>query len=112
MSLGHEASGIFANDDDLAEALLAAGQRSQDRGWRMPIWQEYQKQLDSKFADMQNIGTGGAGSVTAACFLARFTEQYKWAHLDVAGTAFRSAPKGATGRPVPMLVEYLRARSG
>ena len=112
VSLGHEASGIFANDDDLAEALLAAGQRSQDRGWRMPIWQEYQKQLDSKFADMQNIGTGGAGSVTAACFLARFTEQYKWAHLDVAGTAFRSAPKGATGRPVPMLVEYLRARSG
>ena len=112
VSLGHEASGIFANDDDLAEALLAAGQRSQDRGWRMPIWQEYQKQLDSKFADIQNIGTGGAGSVTAACFLARFTEQYKWAHLDVAGTAFRSAPKGATGRPVPMLVEYLRARAG
>ncbi|MCH1491713.1 MAG: leucyl aminopeptidase [Luminiphilus sp.] len=112
VSLGHEACGIFANDDDLAEALLSAGQRSQDRGWRMPIWQEYQKQLDSKFADMQNIGTGTAGSVTAACFLARFTEQYKWAHLDVAGTAFRSAPKGATGRPVPMLVEYLRGRAG
>ena len=111
VSLGHEACGIFANDDDLADALLSAGQRSQDRGWRMPIWQEYQKQLDSKFADMQNIGTGTAGSVTAACFLARFTEKYKWAHLDVAGTAFRSAPKGATGRPVPMLVEYLRGRA-
>ncbi len=112
VSLGHEASGIFANDDDLADALLAAGQRSQDRGWRMPIWQEYQKQLDSRFADMQNIGAGTAGSVTAACFLARFTEKYKWAHLDVAGTSFLSAPKGATGRPVPMLVEYLRARAG
>ena len=112
VSLGHEASGIFANDDDLANALLAAGQRSHDRGWRMPIWQEYQKQLDSRFADMQNIGAGTAGSVTAACFLARFTEKYKWAHLDVAGTSFLSAPKGATGRPVPMLVEYLRARAG
>lgn len=112
VSLGHEASGIFANDDDLAEALLAAGQRSHDRGWRMPIWQEYQKQLDSRFADMQNIGAGTAGSVTAACFLARFTEKYKWAHLDVAGTSFLSSPKGATGRPVPMLVEYLRARAG
>jgi leucyl aminopeptidase len=112
VSLGHEASGIFANDDDLANALLAAGQRSHDRGWRMPIWQEYQKQLDSRFADMQNIGAGTAGSVTAACFLARFTEKYKWAHLDVAGTSFLSSPKGATGRPVPMLVEYLRGRAG
>jgi leucyl aminopeptidase len=111
VSLGHEACGIFANDDDLADALLAAGQRSHDRGWRMPIWDDYQKQLDSRFADMQNIGAGSAGSVTAACFLARFTENYKWAHLDVAGTAFRSAPKGATGRPVPMLVEYLRERA-
>lgn len=111
VSLGHEACGIFANDDDLADALLTAGQRSHDRGWRMPIWDDYQKQLDSRFADMQNIGAGSAGSVTAACFLARFTENYKWAHLDVAGTAFRSAPKGATGRPVPMLVEYLRERA-
>ena len=92
-------------------ALLEAGEKSRDRGWRMPIWNDYQRQLDSKFADMQNIGTGTAGSVTAACFLARFTEDYKWAHLDVAGTAFRSAPKGATGRPVPMLVQYLRGRA-
>jgi leucyl aminopeptidase len=111
VSLGHEACGIFANDDDLAEALLEAGEKTRDRGWRMPIWDDYQRQLDSKFADMQNIGTGTAGSVTAACFLARFTEEYKWAHLDVAGTAFRSAPKGATGRPVPMLVQYLRGRA-
>ena len=114
VALGNEASGIFSNDDNLADALLAAGEKSADRGWRMPIWQEYQKQLDSKFADIANIGVGGgnAGSVTAACFLARFTEDYKWAHLDVAGTAFKSAPKGATGRPVPMLVEYLRNRAG
>ncbi len=112
VSLGNEASGLFANDDDLANALLAAGEKSHDRGWRMPLWKDYQKQLDSRFADMQNIGTGTAGSVTAACFLARFTEEYKWAHLDVAGTAFLSAPKGATGRPVPMLVEYLRSRAG
>jgi len=111
VSLGHEACGIFANDDDLANALLTAGERSHDRGWRMPLWDDYQRQLDSRFADMQNIGAGTAGSVTAACFLARFTEKYKWAHLDVAGTAFKSAPKGATGRPVPMLVEYLRERS-
>ena len=112
VSLGHEACGVFANDDDLADALLQAGEKSHDRGWRMPIWDDYQRQLDSRFADMQNIGTGTAGSVTAACFLARFAEDYKWAHLDVAGTAFRSAPKGATGRPVPMLVQYLRGRAG
>ena len=111
IALGSQASGVFANNDDLADALLAAGQRSNDRGWRMPIWNDYQTQLDSKFADVANIGSPGASSVTAACFLARFAEKYPWAHLDVAGTAFSSAPKGATGRPVPMLVEYLRARA-
>ena len=78
----------------------------------MPLWNDYQQQLDSRFADVANIGTGGAGSVTAACFLARFAENYKWAHLDVAGTAFLGNPKGATGRPVPMLVDYLRSRAG
>lgn len=113
VSLGNHASGVFANDDNLAEALLTAGQRSKDRGWRLPIWDDYQKQLDSRFADIANIGMGGnAGSITAACFLARFTEDYRWAHIDIAGTAFSSAPKGATGRPVPMLVEYLRSRAG
>ena len=111
VSLGNCATGIFSNNDDLAEALTEAGQRSNDRGWRLPVWDDYQKQLDSNFADVANIGGPGAGSITAACFLARFIEDTPWAHLDVAGTAFQSAPKGATGRPVPMLVEYLRSRA-
>ena len=112
VALGHEATGIFSNDDRLADSLLEAGNRTHDRGWRFPIWEEYHRQLESPFADLANIGAGGAGSITAACFLAQFAEDYKWAHLDIAGTAFRSSPKGATGRPVPMLVEYLRERSG
>ena len=112
VSLGQEATGIFSNDDHLANSLLSAGERSHDRGWRFPIWEEYHRQLDSPFADLANIGAGGAGSITAACFLSQFAEDYKWAHLDIAGTAFRSAPKGATGRPVPMLVQYLRERAG
>ena len=112
VSLGQEATGIFSNDDQLADSLLAAGERSHDRGWRFPIWEEYHRQLDSQFADLANIGTGGAGSITAACFLSQFAEDYKWAHLDIAGTAFRGAPKGATGRPVPLLLHYLRERAG
>lgn len=114
VALGKHATGIFANDDNLARDLIDAGQSADDRGWQMPVWDDYQKQLDSRFADVANIGMGGgnAGSITAACFLARFTEDYKWAHLDVAGTAFDSNPKGATGRPVPMLVAYLRKRAG
>jgi len=111
VALGHEATGIFSNDDHLANSLLDAGMRSHDRGWRFPIWEEYHRQLDTPFADLANIGAGGAGSITAACFLAQFTEDYKWAHLDIAGTAFKGSPKGATGRPVPMLVDYLRERS-
>jgi len=112
VALGHEATGIFSNDDHLADSLISAGDRSHDRGWRFPIWDEYHRQLDSPFADLANIGAGGAGSITAACFLAQFAEDYKWAHLDIAGTAFRGAPKGATGRPVPLLVSYLRERAG
>lgn len=114
VALGNHASGVFANDDDLAHDLVAAGERSGDRAWQLPVWQEYQKQLDSKFADIANIGVGGgnAGSITAACFLSRFTEAYRWAHLDIAGTAFSSSPKGATGRPVGLLVDYLRQRAG
>jgi leucyl aminopeptidase len=112
VSLGQEATGIFSNDDRLAESLLAAGERSHDRGWRFPIWEEYHKQLNSQFADLANIGTGGAGSITAACFLSQFAESYKWAHLDIAGTAFRGSPKGGTGRPVPLLMQYLRDRAG
>ena len=111
VSLGHEASGLFANDDGLAESLTAAGLASGDEAWRLPINKRYDRQLNSKYADMQNIGAGTAGSITAACFLARFAEKYKWAHLDVAGTAFQSMQKGATGRPVPLLVEYLRQKT-
>ena len=89
VSLGHEASGLFANDDGLAESLTAAGLASGDEAWRLPINKRYDRQLNSKYADMQNIGAGTAGSITAACFLARFAEKYKWAHLDIAGTAFQ-----------------------
>ncbi len=112
ISLGNEATGVFSNDEPLAQALLNAGNRSHDRAWQFPIWEEYTRQLDSPFADLANIGTGGAGSITAACFLSQFTQEYRWAHLDIAGTAFRSAPKGATGRPVSLLVNYLRERAG
>lgn len=108
IALGSHASGLYSNREDLAQALLAAGQEACDRAWQMPLWDEYQKQLDSNFADMANIGGREAGSVTAACFLSRFAKNVAWAHLDVAGTAWRTgANKGATGRPVPLLVQYL-----
>ncbi|WP_341938567.1 leucyl aminopeptidase [Marinimicrobium sp. C2-29] len=108
VALGSQASGLFSNQDELAEALLSAGETSGDRAWRLPLWDEYQKQLDSNFADMANIGGKEAGSVTAACFLSRYADKYPWAHLDVAGTAWRTgAAKGATGRPVPLLMHYL-----
>jgi leucyl aminopeptidase len=112
VALGKQASGLFSNDDALAEALLAAGTQAADRAWRLPLWQEYDEQLKSNFADMANVGGPEAGSVTAACFLARFTKDYTWAHLDIAGTAWNSSPKGATGRPVPLLMEYLLGRLG
>lgn len=108
IALGHHASGLFANNEALATALLDAGERAQDRAWRMPLWDDYQSQLDSHFADMANIGGRAGGSITAACFLSRFAKQYDWAHLDIAGTAWRSGKdKGGTGRPVPLLVTYL-----
>jgi len=108
VALGSQASGLFANDDALADELLAAGEQSQDRAWRLPIWSDYQQQLKSNFADVANIGGRYAGAITAACFLARFTKKQKWAHLDVAGTAWRSGgQKGSTGRPVPLLVQFL-----
>ena len=106
-ALGHHASAVYANDDTLANALLDAGEWSGDRAWRMPLWQEYQSGLKSEFADMTNVGGSGGGSIVAACFLARFAEQYKWAHLDVAGSAFGGGAKGATGRPVALLFKYL-----
>ena len=111
VALGHHASGLYANDDGLAEQLLGAGQHSGDRAWRMPLWEDYQQQLKSNFADVANIGGPAAGSVTAACFLARFTRDYRWAHLDIAGTAWDSSPKGATGRPVALLTQYLCDRA-
>ena len=112
IALGKIPSGLMANDDALADELLACGQRSGDRAWRLPIWDDYQELLKSNFADMGNIGGRGAGSITAACFLARYAKTYKWAHLDIAGTAWVSGEaKGATGRPVPLLSEFLIGRS-
>ncbi len=112
IALGHCTSAVMSNDDALANELLEAGKRAADKAWQLPIWDEYQSQLDSPFADMQNIGGKGAGSITAACFLSRFTKKYKWAHLDIAGTAWVSGgkDKGATGRPVPLLLEYLMSK--
>ena len=108
IALGSHATGLYSNNQDLADALLASGEKVQDKAWQMPLWDEYQKQLDSNFADIANIGGREAGSVTAACFLSRFTKKYDWAHLDIAGTAWNSgAQKGATGRPVALLVDYL-----
>jgi leucyl aminopeptidase len=112
IALGHIASGLFANDDALAEELLGAADAAYDRAWRMPLWDDYQDQLKSNFADFANIGGRPAGSVTAACFLARFARKYKWAHLDIAGTAWRSGKeKGATARPVPLLTQFLLGRA-
>ena len=108
MALGSHATGMLSNDDKLAASLESAGQTSTDRVWRLPLWSEYDKQLKSNFADMANIGGRAAGTITAACFLARFTTDYNWAHLDIAGTAWNSgANKGATGRPVPLLTQFL-----
>lgn len=108
IALGAHASGLLSNNQALADSLLAAGQTSGDRAWQLPLWEEYQQQLDSNFADMANIGGREAGAITAASFLARFTEELCWAHLDIAGTAWLSGKeKGATGRPVPLLTQYL-----
>jgi len=112
IALGHVASGLFSNQDELARELLAAGEQSHDRVWQLPLWEDYQPLLDSNFADMQNIGGRAGGTITAACFLARFTKEYRWAHLDIAGTAWKSGKeKGSTGRPVPLLAQYLINRA-
>ncbi|MCE5231963.1 MAG: leucyl aminopeptidase [Mizugakiibacter sp.] len=113
VALGKHASGLMSKHDDLAEQLLAAGERTLDRGWRLPLWDDYQTQLESGFADVANIGGKPAGAITAACFLARFAEGQRWAHLDIAGTAWEDGRKGlATGRPVPMLAQFLIDRCG
>jgi leucyl aminopeptidase len=113
VALGNVHSGLFSKDDALATELLAAAGAAGDTAWRMPVDDDYQDQLKSNFADMANIGLpGNAGAVTAACFLARFVKDQRWAHLDIAGTAWRGgAAKGATGRPVPMLTEFLIQRA-
>jgi leucyl aminopeptidase len=108
IALGHHATGLFSNDDSLANDLSAAGYEAHDKAWHMPLWDEYQPQLDSNFADMANIGGRAAGSITAACFLSRFAKKYSWAHLDIAGTAWKSGKqKGGSGRPVPLLSQFL-----
>jgi leucyl aminopeptidase len=113
VALGNVNSGLFSNNDDLAAELLAASKSAGDPAWRMPLDEDYQEQLKSNFADMANIGTpGNAGAVTAACFLARYTKNYTWAHIDIAGTAWKGgAAKGATGRPVPLLAQFLINRA-
>ena len=113
IALGHVATGLFANNDSLARDLLRAGDDALDRAWQMPLWDDYQDLLKSNFADMANIGGRPAGSVSAACFLSRFAKKFDWAHLDIAGTAWKSGTdKGATGRPVPLLTHYLMQRAG
>jgi len=113
IALGHHISGLMANNDDLADQLAQAGRQMQDEVWRLPMTDDYQDQLKSNFADMPNIGGDrSAGTITAACFLSRFTKDYAWAHLDIAGTAWQSgAKKGATGRPVPLLTQFLIEQS-
>jgi leucyl aminopeptidase len=112
IALGDVCSGLFANKDALAQELQSAGVESWDRVWRLPLWEDYHKQLKSNFADFANIGGRPAGSVTAACFLSKFTRKYDWAHLDIAGTAWQTGmKKGATGRPVPLLTTFLMKRA-
>ncbi|MBX3725785.1 MAG: leucyl aminopeptidase [Xanthomonadales bacterium] len=108
VALGKHPHGLFSADDELARELLEAGEAEHDRAWRMPLWSDYQEQIDSVVADVANLGGKWGGAITAACFLWRFTEGQRWAHLDIAGTAWDEGRKGlATGRPVPLLVEYL-----
>jgi leucyl aminopeptidase len=108
VALGHHHSGLFANDDGLAERLLAASRAAQDPCWRMPLDDEYDDNLKSNFADMANVGPRAGGAITAAKFLQRFTKKYRWAHLDIAGTAWTSgSAKGATGRPVGLLTHFV-----
>ena len=108
VALGSHATGMLSNHEPLAKQLIDAGREAIDPVWQLPLWDEYQSQLDTNFADIANIGGPKAGTITAACFLSRFAKKFHWAHLDIAGTAWLSgARKGATGRPVALLVEYL-----
>lgn len=109
IALGFHATGLLSNNDELSNALLEAGEESNDRAWPLPLWDEFQEQIKSPFADMANTGGRPGGTITAACFLSRFAKKFKWAHLDVAGTAamMMGSDRYATGRPVPMLIQYL-----
>ncbi len=111
-TFGSHVSAMLSNDDALAAELFDCGNASLDQVWQLPLHDEYQHLLDSNFADIANIGGPRAGTITAACFLSRFTKKFKWAHLDIAGSAWNSgAAKGATGRPVSLLLEYLRRKA-
>ena len=113
IALGHVATGLFANDQKLADEIREAAEDAWDRVWQMPLWEDYQEQLRSNFADFANIGGRPGGSITAASFLARFTRTMRWAHLDIAGTAWKSGrEKGSTGRPVPLLVRFAMRHAG
>jgi leucyl aminopeptidase len=108
VALGHIACGVFSNSDGLGRALVSAGEEAFDRAWQMPLWDDYGDSLNSNFADFANIGNRAAGSITAAAFLSKFTKKYDWAHLDIAGIAWKEGKdKGATGRPVPLLATWL-----
>jgi leucyl aminopeptidase len=112
IALGHHRTAVMSNNDKLADSIIDAGIRADDRGWRMPLAEEYERQLKSNFADFANVGGREGGAITAACFLSKFTKDMHWAHLDIAGTAWRSGQKkGSTGRPVPMLTELLLERA-
>ena len=111
IALGRNPSAVLGNHNPLINDLISAGKQIEDKVWELPLWDEYQDQLKSNFADMANIGGREAGTITAACFLSRFTRKYKWAHLDIAGTAWLTGTKkGATGRPVPLLTQYILDR--
>lgn len=110
IALGHHATAVYANDDELQSKILSAGSASWDRGWPMPLWDEFKEDLKSPYADLRNVGTRAGGSITAAIYLSNFTQNYSWAHLDIAGTGWMSAKTGATGRPVGMLTRYLLDR--
>lgn len=113
VALGSHATGLMSTHNPLAHELINASEQSSDRAWRLPLWDDYQEQLESPFADMANVGGKAAGTITAACFLSRFTKKYHWAHMDIAGAAWNSGKnKGSTGRPVPMLTQFLMNRAG
>jgi leucyl aminopeptidase len=112
VALGHHFAGVMANDDRLARELVEAGERADDRGWQLPLTEDYAEQLKSNFADFANVGGRDGGAITAAAFLSKFTQGLRWAHVDIAGTAWLSGPqKGATGRPLPMLADFLIRRA-